>query len=182
MADGFQLRIVSIDWGRLQAGVNNPLPLFKAWQILLLASAQKTFREEGRGGWAPLSEVTKKLRRTGPYGGAGRSMKIGRDSGRLMRSLTGTTSGMDGIRLLGANFALIGTNVEYAGKFAFGAGPGMENVPASIHFSRGKYVNVRAHSRRTSGQPARPIDLYPEDHKALASEAIYFFTGKRPAA
>ena len=77
--------------------------------LVMLRSIDQNFKSGGRPTkWAPLSEMTKALRRTG--GGSG-GPQILQDTGRLRSSITSKVE---------SNQVRIGTNVEYASLMHFG--------------------------------------------------------------
>lgn len=183
---GVQVRVKSVDWGDFGRKVQDINPLLKRFQLLMLRSVQKTFNAQGRPAWKPNSEATLKARRKGRHGGAGRSQKIGINTGRFYRSFGPTYTGPDqsrsaGRRGVNGGEAKVASNVPYGVDFVEGVPRGrIENVPAgrrrisSRKTKSSRLVNVKAHTRRSPGQPARPIDLVDEDADIMAQEAVKY--------
>jgi len=80
-------------------------PVAKAWEMIMLRSAQKTFLAQGRPeAWPGLAPVTIARRKK-----EGRGAQILRDTGYLMQSLTPESLNEYSYRNVGDDFAEIGT-------------------------------------------------------------------------
>jgi len=156
--------------------MKNPRPAMKMIATQLYRSVMKNFEEEGtdKVKWEPLSKITRFIRRhrQSAPNKTGNIKKL-QDKGILRQSIYPET---------GEDYAVVSTNVKYAGKLNFG-GVSEPNEVEIAPYQRKDGTKVRGYTMHLKGGhkiPARPFMIIREEHKDRIIEIAkkWFFENK----